>query len=59
MTEKERDMQMQNFEFLFGSGAQFIVSKERIHQRPREFYMKIVNLLNSEQFLYLCNNCPK
>ena len=29
----------------FGAGAQFIVSKKRIHARPREFYLKIVRLL--------------
>jgi hypothetical protein len=34
-----------NLMFLFGAGAQFIVSKEQIHKRPREFYLKIVNIL--------------
>jgi len=30
---------------LFGAGAQFIVSRERIHSRPRELYLKIIKLL--------------
>jgi len=30
---------------VFGGGAQFIVSKERIHARSREFYLTIVKLL--------------
>jgi hypothetical protein len=34
-----------NLMFLFGAGAQFIVSKEQIHKRPRDFYLKIVNIL--------------
>ena len=32
--------------FLFGAGAQFIVSRKQIHKRPREFYQKIVDLLS-------------
>ena len=31
--------------FPFGCGAQIIVSRERIHSRPREFYMNIVKIL--------------
>jgi len=34
--------------FMFGSGAQFIVSRERILQRPREFYERIVALLQKD-----------
>jgi hypothetical protein len=34
--------------FPFGAGAQFIVSKEQILKRSKEFYLKIVNLLNNE-----------
>ena len=34
--------------FKFGQGAQFIVSRERIKKRPREFYLKIVRLLEKE-----------
>jgi hypothetical protein len=30
---------------MVGSGAQFIVSREQILKRPREFYEKIVKLL--------------
>ena len=30
-------------EFIYGSGAQFIVSKERILSRPKSFYTKIMN----------------
>ena len=32
--------------FLFGAGAQFIVSKKKILQRPKEFYLKIIEMLN-------------
>jgi len=31
--------------FVFGAGAQFIVSKNNILKRPREFYLKIVEML--------------
>ncbi len=37
-----------NFKFVFGQGGQFIVSKEKILQRPREFYLKIVKMLEKE-----------
>jgi hypothetical protein len=30
---------------IFGPGAQFIVSREQIRRRPREFYQKIVDML--------------
>lgn len=33
---------------LFGAGAQFIVSRERIHSRPRELYLKIVKMLEND-----------
>jgi len=33
--------------FLFGSGAQFIVSRKRILQRPKEFYLNIIKLLET------------
>ena len=36
------------FRFRFGAGAQFIVSKKIIHQRPKEFYKKIVELLEHD-----------
>lgn len=31
--------------FIFGAGAQFMVSKKKILQRPKEFYLKIVEML--------------
>jgi len=31
--------------FQFGAGAQFIVSKERIRKRPREFYRNVYEML--------------
>ena len=34
--------------FEFGAGAQFIVSKDRIRERPREFYRKVYELLQHE-----------
>lgn len=36
---------LDNEKLEFGSGAQFIVSKQRIHQRPKEFYLNIIQLL--------------
>jgi len=38
--ERKTDMS-----FLFGAGAQFIVSKKSILKRPKEFYLKIVEML--------------
>jgi hypothetical protein len=35
----------ENMNFIFGAGAQFIVSKKKILQRPKEFYLKIVEML--------------
>lgn len=35
-----------NNDFVFGEGAQFIVTREAILARPREFYQKIVGLLD-------------
>ena len=32
----------------FGTGAQFIVSKQNILNRPTEFYFKIVELLQND-----------
>jgi len=34
-------------EFQFGAGAQFIVSKRKILQRPKEFYLKIIKMLEN------------
>ena len=36
----------ENMEFQFGAGAQFIVSKQKILQRPKEFYLKIIEMLD-------------
>lgn len=37
----------ENMEFQFGAGAQFIVSKKKILQRPKQFYLKIVKMLEN------------
>ena len=36
-----------NSNFLFGAGAQFIVSKKKILQRPKEFYLNIIKILET------------
>lgn len=40
----------ENINFLFGAGAQFIVSRERILQRPKEFYLNIIEILENEMY---------
>ena len=35
----------ENMYFIFGAGAQFIVSKKQILQRPKDFYLKIVKMI--------------
>ena len=35
--------------FKFGAGAQFIVSKKQILKRPKEFYLKIIEMLEKEK----------
>lgn len=35
-------------EFKFGAGAQFIVSKKKILQNPKEFYLKIIKILEND-----------
>lgn len=35
--------------FVFGAGAQFIVSKDCIHKRAKEFYKGIINLLGYDK----------
>lgn len=40
--EKKEDM-----EFQFGCGAQFIVSKKKILQRPKQFYLTIIEMLEN------------
>ncbi len=44
--EKVFGQRKENMDFIFGAGAQFIVSKEVILKRPKEFYLKIIELLN-------------
>jgi hypothetical protein len=39
------DERKEDMEFQFGAGAQFIVSKNKILQRPKHFYLKIVKML--------------
>jgi hypothetical protein len=34
-------------EFIFGAGAQFIVSKKKILEKPKEFYLKIIQMLEN------------
>jgi len=46
--EKLFDEKKEILEFQFGAGAQFIVSKKTILQRPKEFYLKIVEMLKNE-----------
>jgi len=41
------DERKEDMEFQFGSGGQFIVSKKKILQRPKEFYLKIVKMLEN------------
>jgi hypothetical protein len=41
----ERKLEM---DFEFGQGAQFIVSKNKILKRPKEFYLKIIEILEKE-----------
>ena len=46
--EKVFNERKECMEFIFGAGAQFIVSKQRILQRPKEFYLNIVKILENE-----------
>jgi len=39
-----------NNNFLFGAGAQFIVSRKKILQRPKEFYLNIIKILENEMY---------
>jgi hypothetical protein len=48
--EKVFDEKKNNLEFEFGAGAQFMVSKKIIHKKPKEFYLKIIKILD-----YTCN----
>jgi hypothetical protein len=46
--EKLFGERIENMDFQFGAGAQFIVSKKKILQRPKEFYLKIVEMLDKD-----------
>lgn len=46
--EKIFDERKEYMDFKFGQGAQFIVSKKKILQRPKEFYLKIVVMLEND-----------
>jgi hypothetical protein len=46
--EKLFGHRLNHMEFQFGAGAQFIVSRERILQRPIEFYQRIVDMLQND-----------
>jgi len=37
--------------FVFGAGAQFIVAKKKILEKPKDFYLKIIKMLEYD-------NCP-
>ena len=43
--EKLFNERKESMKFRFGAGAQFIVSKESILKRPRDFYLKIIEML--------------
>ena len=45
--EKLFNERKKSMKFKFGAGAQFIVSKKKILQRPKEFYLKIVEMLEN------------
>ena len=47
--EKLFNEKKENMEFNFGPGAQFIVSKKKILQRPKEFYLKIIKMLENSK----------
>jgi hypothetical protein len=46
--EKLFDEKKENMTFNFGAGAQFIVSKKKILQRPKHFYLKIIEMLEND-----------
>jgi hypothetical protein len=47
--EKLFNLKKTCMEFKFSPGAQFLVSKRQILKRPREFYLKIVEMLNKDK----------
>ena len=46
--EKLFNKRKTNMEFIFGQGAQFMVSKRRILKRPKDFYLKICEILQKD-----------
>ena len=46
--EKLFGKRIDNLPFIFGTGAQFVVSKNAILRKPKEFYRKIVEMLQNE-----------
>jgi Protein of unknown function (DUF3431) len=46
--EKLFNERKDNMKFDFGAGAQFIVSKQNILNKPKEFYYKIVEMLQND-----------
>lgn len=46
--EKIFNENKKEMEFKFSPGAQFIVSKKRILKKPKEFYLKIIELLDKK-----------
>jgi hypothetical protein len=46
--EKIFNEKIESKEFIFGRGAQFIVSKAKILQRPQSFYLNIIELLQHD-----------
>lgn len=46
--EKLFNERHENMEFIFGGGAQFVVSKQCIRKRPREIYLTIVEMLQND-----------
>jgi hypothetical protein len=46
--EKIFNERKENIDFVFGAGAQFIVSKSQILKRSKDFYLKIIKLLEND-----------
>ncbi len=46
--EKLFDKRVDDLQFIFSPGSQFVVSKDTIRRRPREFYKRIVDMLQNE-----------
>lgn len=46
--EKIFNERKENMDFVFGAGAQFIISKNQILKRPKDFYLTIIKLLEND-----------